>query len=119
MPCTRASEAQRPTILHRKEQGKARIAATKKNQTSTALQPPRTVKALESEKIVAFCTSVPIPQNSSKAALILAFAWEIQSTKARPIGASNNAFKAPRKKTNFAARMITTFREKQASRTLK
>ena len=95
------------------------MAATKKNQTSTALQPPRTVKALESEKIVAFCTSVPIPQNSSKAALILAFAWEIQSTKAGPAGASNNAFKAPRKKTNFAARTITAFREKQTSCTRK
>ena len=95
------------------------MAANKKNQTSTALQPPRTVKALESEKIVAFCTSVSIPQNSSKAALILAFAWEIQSTKAVPAEESNNAFKAPRKKTNFAARTITAFREKQTSCTRK
>ena len=91
----------------------------KKNEARVGVEPPRTVKAVESEKIVAFCTSVSIPQNSSKAALILAFAWEIQSTKALPAGESNNAVKAPRKKTSFAARMMTDFREKQASCTRK
>ena len=76
----------------------------RENEARVGIEPQRTVKTLESEKIVAFCTSVPIPRNSSKAALIFAFAWEIQSTKARPAGVSNNAFKPSRKKTRFAAR---------------